>query len=148
MTTLEQIRAKLLRNVKPNNPGIFAFDELASFIPIDFWVGWMTIDQFIDSFDEDGPFYEYSPSDLAQSFERSITAVFNTARKIGWEGDFRQGPYIAPVIDGTNGSTRVLMAWKQDNNGTTFVAGPAGSLKRYFGHEVGHVTEIPLAPVD
>ena len=41
---------------------------------------------------------------------------------VGWEGDVREGPYIIPVL----AEVEVLhaVAWKQDNNGNTFIWSP------------------------
>ena len=47
-------------------------------------------------------------------------------RRIGWEGDFR-GPISCPLPNGDCGG-EYLIAWKQDNNGATFVASPFALL--------------------
>lgn len=49
-------------------------------------------------------------------------AAKDSARRSGWEGDFRQGPYVfwVPTEDGM----QFGFVFKQDNNGTTFVVSP------------------------
>jgi hypothetical protein len=39
-----------------------------------------------------------------------------------WEGDIVNGPYWIPLP--TEGDEKFLIAWKQTNNGTSFVASP------------------------
>jgi hypothetical protein len=94
---------------------MFAYSRAA----IDFWPGWMTEKQFEASLKAqmyDGAVREY------YEFR---DAAFALAKKVGWEGDIREGPFIAglPTHDvGRDG--RFMIAWKQDNNGDTFVVSP------------------------
>jgi hypothetical protein len=50
--------------------------------------------------------------------------------RVGWEGDVRggmhsaSGPFWVPIPTGDSCKTEFLIAWKQDNNGTTFVISP------------------------
>jgi hypothetical protein len=44
------------------------------------------------------------------------------ADKFGWEGDIREGPFVAVLPDKGGVLSRVIIALKQDNDGTTFVA--------------------------
>jgi hypothetical protein len=53
------------------------------------------------------------------------------AQAQGWEGDIRGGfgdsdggPWFAPLPINEPGSTAFVIAWKQDNDGDTFVASP------------------------
>jgi hypothetical protein len=71
------------------------------------------------------------------------------ALEAGWEGDIRHGsgPFVCPLPDGDCGS-EYLIAWKQDNNGSTFIASPfcLPWLKRDNKHLCGtyHETEIMI----
>jgi hypothetical protein len=44
-------------------------------------------------------------------------------KKSHWEGDFKEGPYLWWLPDGDNEFVYAF-AWKQHNNGTTYVASP------------------------
>lgn len=89
--------------------------------PIDFWSGWLTPEEAIGPTDTAGA---HEPSKIDQSdFEEFFGQAKEIARSTrGWEGDIRQGPFVAgfPVHDGG----AFVVAWKQDNNGTTFIASP------------------------
>jgi hypothetical protein len=91
--------------------------------PIDWWMGWLTEEQYQEQFDEAASQYGggWYPNPYPALRERAL----ELARKIGWEGDFREGPFVAslPVDDGSC-ACPVMMAWKQDNNGQTFIASP------------------------
>jgi len=87
---------------------------------IDFWQGWL---------DEEA--YKQQLHDMSDD-DRSLEAfmvfrgrAFDGALRIGWEGDIREGPFVGalPIYESGRLSP-VLMAWKQDNNGTTFAASP------------------------
>jgi hypothetical protein len=59
------------------------------------------------------------PDALQHGWER---AQF-IARRVGWEGDVREGPWFCPLPAEGSDET-FLIVWKQDNNGQTFVASP------------------------
>lgn len=89
--------------------------------PIDFWAGWMKEPDFEHQLAE-----VYAADDVPavlRDYLEFRDAALGLARKIEWEGDFREGPFVAglPSID----QSRILIAWKQDNNGTTFVVSPS-----------------------
>ena len=105
--------------------------------PIDFgWDALPTLKSFLnDQFDEDlsgerkcgKRFIDYPPHKLLSSFE----AAKEGALKIGWEGDFRKTEgephvFFIPIGYGTgqSGWFDVGFVWKQEHNGTTFVASP------------------------
>src|SRR5262249_1721376 len=97
--------------------------------PIDNWYGWK-------------PLTEVLNDALVHSDDRSfwldhkkLLDFWNAAQKLartqGWEGDIRGsfgdsdgGPWFAPLPIDDPGSTAFMLCWKQDNNGTTFVASP------------------------
>ena len=89
--------------------------------PIDQWSGWQKPDKvFTGIEDDDGdthPAFEWEP--LWK--EAQLMAV-----EMGWEGDVREGPYVTvlPRKPGDYWPGYVVVAWKQDNNGTTFLASP------------------------
>lgn len=88
--------------------------------PIDHWNGWhKPSDLFralIDGWDTEW----LDPLD----WEKSWTKAQMLALRIGWEGDFRTGPLVTVLPDQGQGPPPFIIAWKQDNNGTTFVASP------------------------
>ena len=51
--------------------------------------------------------------------------AFALGHKVGWEGDIREGPFIAGLPTNETGNDgHIMIAWKQDNNGDTFVVSP------------------------
>jgi hypothetical protein len=89
--------------------------------PIDFWAGWQKISDVyrIETPDEVG-FYEFRDPD---EWRRLWAQAKPLAQRLGWEGDFREGPFVSVLPTG-DCDCSILIAWKQDNNGTTFVASP------------------------
>ena len=47
----------------------------------------------------------------------------NLAEKLGWEGDFREGPYVFvhPQAKDENFLKYITLGWKQDNNGILYL---------------------------
>lgn len=92
--------------------------------PIDFWPGWMTEPHFKASLSD----RYHMDSDVLEAisrYEAFKTSAMELAKKAGWEGDIREGPYIAglPTHD-TADDRHIMIAWKQDNNGHTFIVSP------------------------
>ena len=46
------------------------------------------------------------------------------AKKVGWEGDIREGPYVFFIPDPGSFEMRQCFVFKQDNNGETFIISP------------------------
>jgi hypothetical protein len=91
--------------------------------PIDFWDGWLR------------PHEAFAPrtghvSDVetrrfdAARWTPAWDLAQNGGRKIRWDGDIREGPYVAPLPGPDSGESHFMIAWKQDNNGAAFVASP------------------------
>jgi hypothetical protein len=91
--------------------------------PIDFWFGWIPLrDVLIEALEQDEGEYD-GPPDFGVLYDRLRRAKTLARQYLGWEGDMRSGPYFAPIPFET-GFYEYLIAWKQDNNGTTYVASP------------------------
>ena len=91
-------------------------------IPIDFWQGWhrpSALFRVADDIINDGI---HDPDDWKRQWELAQAI----ATDMGWEGDIREGPYVTVIPDqpGNYSDPPILIAWKQDNNGTTFIASP------------------------
>ncbi len=114
--------------------GMFAYARAA----IDFWDGWQNEPEFLASL--------FKGYDLVEDAESAVSRYVKTLRKakevathIGWEGDIREGPFIAGLPTSSTGyDNQYMIAWKQDNNGDTFVFSPyrlpwleAGDYGRY-----------------
>ncbi len=84
--------------------------------PIDHWTGWMSEAEFLSQLGEG-----YMPVDESAYLATKDRAL-DLARSAGWEGDIRQGPFIAGLP--TNDEHLFLLGWKQDNNGTTYIVSP------------------------
>jgi hypothetical protein len=88
--------------------------------PIDDWQGWMKAKGA-----QTNPFT--GTDDLPEAtvkYETFLKSALEAARKVGWEGDFREGPFVSVLPDPDNMGTTVYVGWKQDNNGTTFIVSP------------------------
>jgi hypothetical protein len=92
--------------------------ELAS--PIDFWDGFALLEDFTcsDALDDEIAYRAERPPTRAMKL---LAASMHIASTRGhWEGDIRGGPFISGLPrDGYPNA--LIVAWKQDNNGTTFV---------------------------
>lgn len=60
----------------------------------------------------------------AQKFRRDLEAAKGFAKHAGWEGDFVRGPRVFWLPDPDSMTFRYAFAWKQQNNGSTFVVSP------------------------
>lgn len=58
---------------------------------------------------------------LSEIYANIAEAMNGTA---GWEGDVRGDDLYVFALPGHSGSTLIGYVWKQDNNGSTFVASP------------------------
>ena len=101
--------------------------------PIDDWTGWLRPEELfrasIDTSpaasltvgnDPPGPF---EPHRWAQAW--SLARI--GARELRWEGDIRtgEGPFVSMLPQTEpDRPTPFIIAWKQDNNGMTFIASP------------------------
>jgi hypothetical protein len=94
--------------------------------PIDNWIGWVPIEDLLlqeplpGGTLMDGRYWPHDPNDVMQRLNK---AKIIARRRLGWEGDIREGPYVCPLPMNDYGF-EYLIAWKQDNNGTTFVVSP------------------------
>ena len=88
--------------------------------PIDQWSGWQCPDKVFIGTEEDVDAHQ------SADWGELWTSVQKLALQMGWEGDVRDGPYVTVLprepLDYWPG--HVIIAWKQDNNGDTFLASP------------------------
>lgn len=86
----------------------------------DRWVGWSTKDDVVShgkaSLDEDWtPYIDAAIEHATQQFRD----------RTGWEGDVREGPYLAGLMPHEEGEEFTFaVALKQDNNGWIYVWSP------------------------
>jgi len=88
--------------------------------PIDHWGLSVPLDEFLDDLSED---------DCADAYrarcELFVAEAKKLARQAGWEGDMSEGPNVFGIPPGDTMPNFVMgLAWKQDNNGTTFICSP------------------------
>lgn len=95
--------------------------------PIDFWNGWIGEKEFLMSYVEDHTHGRYADLDmLAHRIKEYSTfreGALALAKRAGWEGDIRDGPYVAAMPYG-DCESKFMIAWKQSSDGTTFIASP------------------------
>jgi hypothetical protein len=86
--------------------------------PIDFWNGFMSEAEFRQHVSKTW----WQPGFDDVYVQEFWAALLSGARKLGWEGDMREGPYYAPLPPHEMGAgPGLIIAFKQDNNGQTFV---------------------------
>lgn len=69
--------------------------------------------------------YGWDLMQVACDEDDALQAILEAAeRSAGWEGDFAQVPRVFAVPNPESNEVSFGYAWKQDNNGTTFVAAP------------------------
>jgi hypothetical protein len=98
--------------------------------PIDDWYGWKPLAEVIKE-------TAIVPEDIADRpwLKHELLEFWNKAQKLawaqGWEGDIRGGfgdsdggPWFVPLPISEFDGAAFVIAWKQDNNGDTFVASP------------------------
>ena len=100
--------------------------------PIDCWTGWRKPSKvFRVQLDVSAPAsaereaWEAWRSD--KSWNKLWAAARSGARRLGWDGDVREGPLVCvlPWHDSESPNLApVVIGWKQDDDGTTFVASP------------------------
>jgi len=88
--------------------------------PIDFWGGWTKESNFIfdEDIDTEGACY-FS----RRKYDAMLAQAKLGATKVGWQGDIREGPFLSSMPDPPD--SHIVIAWKQDNGGLTFVASEA-----------------------
>lgn len=57
-----------------------------------------------------------------ERFDLNFEAAKRMAADLFWDGDFREGPFVMPVL--IELEVGYAFVWKQDNNGSTFVISP------------------------
>lgn len=91
--------------------------------PIDCWAGWQKPGDLFKVMPTGCETFDcYNAEEWIPLWKRAQAL----AKEVGWEGDIRTGPYVTilPVPSDESSDCPVVIAWKQDNNGTTFVASP------------------------
>lgn len=91
--------------------------------PIDAWLAWSDEEQLKASVDR------WCSSERRSGFWAFYEAFrdqsMEIARSLGWQGDIREGPFVAGVPTFEIRNTSLFMvAWKQDDDGLTFIASP------------------------
>jgi hypothetical protein len=88
--------------------------------PIDWWDGFVPLAQALrpDAGDQ-------SDCDFNRRLlERLALGHAAAAMHLDWEGDTKEGPYVFAVPDGESSGGELAVAWKQENNGDTFIVSP------------------------
>ncbi len=104
--------------------------------PIDAWLGWSDEAQFRASVDK--WCYPERRDAIWALYEAFRDRAQIIARDLGWQGDIREGPFIAGVPTFEIRNTSLFMvAWKQDDDGLTFIASPVQLPWLVFNKAVG-----------
>lgn len=89
--------------------------------PIDFWEGWTAERTFMASCLSDLN-VDWGLMRLGE-YAKFRRDAMELAKRAGWEGDIRDGPYVAALPNGDCESP-LMIAWKQSSNGDTFIVSP------------------------
>lgn len=87
--------------------------------PIDYWLGWQSEADYLNSIANWGDCFDH-----ADEYVDLKAEAFRLARLVWWEGDIREGPFVSALPFPDYNISKLVIAWKQDNNGTTFIASP------------------------
>jgi hypothetical protein len=96
--------------------------------PIDWWNGWHRVEDLFEK--QDDPEEGSATKLRTKELWPFLAEAFHAAREwLGWEGDVSDGDLWATVLPPTEGfgwgpDMPFVLAWKQKNNGTTFIASP------------------------
>jgi len=105
---------------------MWQFHHLYLVPPIDVWFGWQKLEDFLHALPEWDGFSE--DDNLAERLSAEIGRVMSVAHDT-WGDDAMEiveGPFVAgfPQSNMVYGDGDLLLAWKQKNNGMTFIASP------------------------
>lgn len=92
--------------------------------PIDFWFGWMREGEYLRRLSKIAKESRLDVNPFLVEYGARRAQAFDLARDCDWEEDIINGPFISAVPDATAHENLILIAWKQGNNGDTFVASP------------------------
>jgi hypothetical protein len=93
--------------------------------PIDFWTGWRTEAEFLAHAAEEANSF-IGADTLPGEYLEFRQIAMELAYDIGWDGNIRKGeggPYVI-ALPNEDCNVQLVIAWKSDNNGDTFVASP------------------------
>lgn len=96
--------------------------------PLDWWGGMVPLSKFKAAmFADDYADEIMAPGCTPSGFQEYIDGLLAEARALAeavllYEGDIRQGPFLGGLPDPDYNRTLPILAWKQDNNGTTYIA--------------------------
>lgn len=90
-------------------------------VPIDHWQGWLTMPEAAAKLCVDG--LGFTHEEELRHLADNLEEAKRLAKAAGWEGDMREGPFVS-MLPNQDNTVSYVIAWKQDNNGSTFVASP------------------------
>lgn len=103
------------------------FDSVYSASPIDWeWELSPSVEQMkaiVKRRSKEDPMYEHGGLNV-EELEELFEDAKEDAREVGWEGDMVLGPVVFTLPDPHSNSFAIGFAWKQSNNGTTFIFSP------------------------
>jgi hypothetical protein len=92
--------------------------------PIDYWQGWIAEREFLTSYVQDRTYEDIEwTAHRIKAYSAFREGALALAKRMGWEGDIHDGPYVAAVPAGDCESD-FMIAWKQCSNGDTFIVSP------------------------
>jgi len=98
-------------------------ERLYCLSPIDWWDGWTSEFDYLRGLLTDE--YASNNRDQVATYVSLRAQAERLALEAGWEGDVRGEVFVAALPPNDGGcSCPLMIAWKQDNNGTTFVYSP------------------------
>jgi hypothetical protein len=91
--------------------------------PIDFWEGWQSESEYLAKLCDSEPRPDQRVKALLEYIDLRCKAE-HLARSTAGQGHIRCGPYIAALPSDGGSKCPIMIAFKQTNNGTTFIISP------------------------
>jgi hypothetical protein len=89
--------------------------------PIDIWFAWRRPAEALKDDPEHDTYDGPTKDEFVLYFLRAKRLA---AELLGYEGKMRDGPFIAPIVSADGNQADYMIGWKQESNGTTYVASP------------------------
>lgn len=96
--------------------------------PIDYFSGCVQFNDYVKEIYESNDLYPESEFDIRERF-KALSQIYGEVSEamqgfVSWEGDIVENGLLVFALPCDSCETKVGFIWKQENNGSTFVASP------------------------
>jgi len=91
--------------------------------PLDFWNGWHKAEDIVREVGSEITEYDEGTHISKKVYDECLSELTQKATQMGWEGDISVGPFVSvfPQANAKYWHPRIMIGFKQSNNGTTFI---------------------------